>query len=172
MGDICYAASGGERHEVHSFLEIAVFKKKTEGTLPIFLLLTGWVQLGTEGDGNNEQGPRIYERGSFRMAHPPRIAAGASVLVVVRTDNSYDVQDGTLFLPEGTRLIGSWLEDQPGDGSAYAVDVGEITWHFPVESVTVSPLAEHVRPQEEQERSACTPERFLNSKRVGRRQMR
>jgi tetratricopeptide (TPR) repeat protein len=72
----------------------------------------------------------------------------------VRTDNSYDVQDGTLFLPEGTRLIGSWLEDQPGDGSAYAVDVGEITWHFPVESVTVSPLAEHVRPRVEQERIA------------------
>src|SRR5438270_309161 len=96
-----------------------------------FLLLTNWVQLGAEGPGSMSRDPEST-KGEISMAHPPRIAAGESVLVVVRTDNSYDVQDGTLFLPEGTRLIGSWLEDQPGGGSAYAVDVGEITWHFPV----------------------------------------
>jgi tetratricopeptide (TPR) repeat protein len=88
------------------------------------------------------------------MAHPPHIDAGGSVLVVVRTDSRYDVSDGSLFLPEGTRLIGSWSEDQPGDGSTYAVAVGEITWHFPVGSVTVSPLAEQVQPWVEQERIA------------------
>ncbi len=88
------------------------------------------------------------------MARPPHIDAGASVLVVVRTDSRYDVSDVSLFLPEGTRLIGSWSVDQPGNGSAFAVDVGEITWHFPVGSVTVSPLAEQVQPRVEQEHLA------------------
>jgi tetratricopeptide (TPR) repeat protein len=89
------------------------------------------------------------------MASLVHFDAGAAVLVVVRADNRYDVSDGTLFLPEGTRLIGVWSQEQPGDGMAYAVIVGnDVTWHFPIESVALSPLAEHLQPWQEQERIA------------------
>lgn len=89
------------------------------------------------------------------MASPVHFDAGAVVLVVVRVDNRYDVSDGTLFLPEGTRLIGAWSQEQPGDGTACAVIVGDdVTWHFPTGSVALSPLAEHLQPWQEQERIA------------------
>lgn len=89
------------------------------------------------------------------MDSPVHFDAGAAILVVVRADNRYDVSDGTLFLPEGTRLVGVWSEEQPGDGTAYAVIVGnDVTWHFPIESVALSLLAEHLQPWQEQERIA------------------
>ena len=89
------------------------------------------------------------------MTHIPHIGPGDAVLVFVRTDGSYDV--GThepLFVPEGTRLIGTWEPVQPPGGAIYAVVVGGTLWHFAVENVTLSPLAEPVQPWQEQERLA------------------
>ena len=94
-------------------------------------------------------------KGASGVTHFPHIDPGDGVLVLVRTVSSYEV--GThepLFIPEGTRLIGTWEPVQPPDGAAYAMIVGGTLWHFAVENVTLSPLAEPVQPWQEQERLA------------------
>ena len=88
------------------------------------------------------------------MPLPPHLEAEETVLVVVRTDSSFDLVDGPLFLPAGTRLIGTWSAEQPGDSSTCAVAVREITWHFPIERITVSHLAAGLLPWQEQARIA------------------
>lgn len=64
------------------------------------------------------------------MNHYPHFDAGVLVLVVMQVDNKYDLSDGTLFLPEGTRLLGLWTTEQPSEETICAVTVGDVTWHF------------------------------------------
>lgn len=89
------------------------------------------------------------------MVHLPHFVHEDVLLVAVRTDNRYDLNDGPLFVPEGTRFIGIWAEEQPSEGSICAVSVGDNTWHFPLESVALSPLDEHLEPGREQARIAA-----------------
>lgn len=85
------------------------------------------------------------------MIHPPRFLPGEQVLVLVRIDTRYDfAYDGPLFVPAGTRLIGTWSSEQPADPATHAIVVGETIWHFADDYVSLAPFDAHVLPWEEQ----------------------
>jgi hypothetical protein len=94
------------------------------------------------------------ERNNAAMPLSPQFDTEDAVLVTVGTDSSFDLIDGPLFLPAGTRLAGIWPTEQPGDRSLCAVVVGEVTWHFPLERVTLTHLSTGLAPWQEQARIA------------------
>jgi hypothetical protein len=96
----------------------------------------------------------IEQRMDSLMTLPLTINPEDTVLVVMQADNSFDLPDGPIFVPAGTRLIGEWSPEQPSDSSACAVIVVEETWHFPIEHITVSHLSEGLLPWQEQARIA------------------
>lgn len=90
-----------------------------------------------------------------QMINLPHFKTDEAILVVMRRDNSYDLSDGSTFVPEGTRFIGMWATEQPDDKTICAVSVEDNTWHFPLEGVALSPLDEYLEPGREQARIAA-----------------
>lgn len=79
---------------------------------------------------------------------------GAIVLVLVHTNDQYQIAGQDMEIPEGTQLIGSWADEQPAGGQIYAIIVHNIAWEFAKEHVTLQPLDRQITPWKEQERLA------------------
>jgi tetratricopeptide (TPR) repeat protein len=85
---------------------------------------------------------------------PQHFRPGDIVLVLFHTRDQYQVGGEDIEIPEGTQLIGSWDDEQPADGQAYAITIQNIAWEFAKEHVTLRLLEGQVVPWREQERLA------------------